>query len=93
MNEPYPNETRVIGAVGTSSLIGKIIGHHKYIVRTFRDDGITQVSERTKYVYTVQGDREHIPYPQSMCEKGGTYFCDYVSLDNVPPAPSPEDGK
>lgn len=80
MIEPYPNETRVVGLVGSSSLVGKIVAHHKYIVRTFTEDGITQLSERTTYTYTVQGDREHIPYPQSLAEKGGTYECSCVIL-------------
>ena len=80
MAEPHPNGTRVVGLVGTSSLVGKVIGHHKYIVRTFRDDGITLLDERTKYTYTVQGDHEYIPYPQSITEKGGTYECEVVLL-------------
>jgi len=80
MREPYPNETRVVGLVGTSSLVGKIIAHTKYIVRTFRDDGLTLLAEREKYTYTVQGDREHIPYPESIAEKGGTYECEVVLL-------------
>ncbi len=88
MPEPYENGTRVVGLVGSSSLVGKVIGHHKYIVRTFLDDGVTQVSERTTYTYTVEGDDEHIPYPQSVTEKGGTYECEVVLLDAArPPAP------
>ena len=80
MTEPYPNGTRVVGLVGSSSLVGKVIAHHKYIVRTFSDDGVTLFGERVKYTYTVQGDHEHIPYPQSIAEKGGTYECEVVIL-------------
>ena len=86
MREPYANGTRVVGLVGTSSLVGKVIAHRKYIVRTFLDDGVRQVSERVEYTYTIEGDREHTPYPQSLAEKGGTYECSTVILQGGSPA-------
>jgi hypothetical protein len=80
MTQPYPDGTSVTGLVGSSSINGKIVGHHKYIVRTFQGDGIHLVSERVKYTYTVQSDEEHIPYPRSIAEKSGTYECEVVLL-------------
>ena len=55
-----------------------------FIVRTFLHDGVTLIHEHLKYTYTVQGDRDHIPYPRSLAEKGGTYECNSVILETSP---------